>query len=218
MIFRSQSAWAALTGLCIALAASLTAFGPVHAQEASQPAERDISSSGNLFLADYGTRVVAFSSEYGSGWEVANLTPMRSEVTEGSAVIRPLIWSSAPDAPFPHWLLYEFDRPRWITSLVFDNYLEEEPDHPGISAREVEIWGGATPEQMVRLQTVKLTRNQPRQQVTLPPSEVRFVKLVITSNYGHPWYTELNATAAFDDGNRPSNGGGADMPEATAAR
>lgn len=163
----------------------------------------DMPEAENLFRSDHGTRVVAFSSEYGSGWEAANLTPSRADLEPENAIVRPLVWSSAPDAPFPHWLLFGFSEPRWITRLVFDNFLADEADHPGISAKDIEVWVGDDAGSLVRVASYTLERNQPEQAVRIAPVQARFVKLVIVSNYGHPWYTELGATKAFDDGSRP---------------
>ena len=187
------SAAAAIGGL--AMAASAT---PAAAQTARRAPQ-------NLFLSDNGVRVVGFSSEYGSGWEAANLIPSRADLDPANAIVRPLIWSSAPDAPFPHWLLFELRARQWITHLVFDNYLEEEADHPGISSKDIEIWVGDDRNALRRAARFTLARNQRDQAVRLEPVETRFVKIVITSNYGHPWYTELNALQAFDDGSRPQD-------------
>lgn len=159
----------------------------------------------NLFLSDNGVRVVGFSSEYGSGWEAANLVPSRADLDPANAIVRPLIWSSAPDAPFPHWIMFEFSERQWLTHLVFDNYLEEEADHPGISSKDIEIWVGEDPGDLRRAAGFTLARNQRDQAVRVEPVETRFVKIIIVSNYGHPWYTELNALQAFDDGSRPQD-------------
>lgn len=167
---------------------------------AADPAEAE---AANLFLSDHGTRVVAFSSEYGSGWEAANLTPSHADLQPENAIVRPLVWSSAPDAPFPHWLLFDFGQRRWITHLVFDNFLADEADHPGISAKDIEVWVGDDAAAMTRVASFTLVRNQADQAVRIEPVQTRLVKLVVASNYGHPWYTELGASRAFDDGSRP---------------
>lgn len=169
---------------------------------AAQAARR---SPENLFLSDNGVRVAGFSSEYGSGWEAANLVPARADLDPSNAIVRPLIWSSAPDAPFPHWILFEFPGRQWITHLVFDNYLEEEADHPGISSKDIEIWTGDDSNALRRAASLTLARNQQDQAVRVEPVETRYVRIVIASNYGHPWYTELNALQAFDDGSRPDD-------------
>ncbi|WP_293452806.1 hypothetical protein [Phenylobacterium sp.] len=157
----------------------------------------------NLFLQENGARVSGFSSEFGSGWEASNLTPSRSDYDEAGAPVRALIWSSASMAPFPHWAVIRFDRPTWITTLVFDNHLDEEPDHPGISAREIEVWAGPGETTLTRRASFELERNKAGQVVRIEPVEAGAVKLVVKSNYGHPWYTELGATRAYDDGSRP---------------
>ena len=167
---------------------------------AADPADAE---AANLFLSDHGTRVVAFSSEYGSGWEAANLTPSRADLQPENAIVRPLVWSSAPDAPFPHWLLFDFGQRRWITHLVFDNFLADEADHPGISAKDIEVWVGDDAAAMTRAASFTLARNQADQAVRIEPVQTRLVKLVVASNHGHPWYTELGASRAFDDGSRP---------------
>lgn len=181
-------------------AATPVLFAPAANGQVTVPAPED-----NLFLSDNGTRIVGFSSEYGSGWEAANLTPSRADIDPEGYIVRPLIWSSAPMAEFPHWLLFEFSEPRWVTSLVFDNYIEEEPDHPGISAKDIEIWTGEDAEHMKKAAGFQLEKNKQDQAVKIDPVETRYIKLVITSNYGHPWYTELGATRAFDDGTRPGD-------------
>lgn len=191
--------------LLVALAVLFAASPAVLAPSARGESARLPSPEDNLFLSDYGTRVAGFSSEYGSGWEAANLTPSKADIDPDGSIIRPLIWSSAPMAEFPHWLLFEFDQPRWVTSLVFDNYIQEEPDHPGISAREIEIWTGDSPEDMTRAAGFQLEKNARDQAVKIAPVETRYIRITINSNYGHPWYTELSATRAFDDGSRPDD-------------
>lgn len=180
---------------CLLIAASVLA-SPALSREAPDK---------NLFLQENGARVAAFSSEFGSGWEAANLTPSRADFDAGGAPVRDLIWSSGSMAPFPHWVLLDLGRARWITTLVFDNYLAEEPDHPGISARDIEIWAGREESALSRIASFQLERNRSGQTVQLRPVEARFVRLVVNSNYGHPWYTELGATRAYDDGSRPES-------------
>lgn len=157
----------------------------------------------NLFLRENGAHLAGFSSEFGSGWEAANLTPSRSDFDDAGAPVRSFIWSSASMAPFPHWVTIRLDRPTWITTLAFDNFLVEEPDHPGISAREIEVWIGPDEAALTKRAAFELERNKSGQIVRLEPVKAGAVKLVIRSNYGHPWYTELGATEAFDDGSRP---------------
>lgn len=191
--------------ILVTLATVITASPALPAPDARGEQAAAYMPEENLFLSDNGTRIVAFSSEYGSGWEAANLTPSKADIDPNGYIIRPLIWSSAPMAEFPHWLLFEFSEPRWVTSLVFDNYIEEEPDHPGIPAKEIEIWTGPDPDHMEKVAGFELEKNRQDQAVRIAPIETRYIKIVIASNYGHPWYTELGAPRAFDDGTRPDD-------------
>ncbi len=187
--------------LALCAIASLALFPD---QATARPeSHQGVAEQQNLFLSDYGTHVVSFSSEFGSGWEAANLTPSRADLDPQGSVIRPMIWSSASMAPFPHWIVFAFDRPRWITTLVLDNYLEEEADHPGISAKDIEVWAGNETDTLAKVGAIRLEKNRPGQRLIIAPTQTRFVKLVIKSNFGHPWYTEMGAPAAFDDGTRP---------------
>lgn len=172
------------------------------AAAASLPARAE-SPAGNLFLRSKGTRVEAFSSEFGSGWEASNLTPASTDFDASGQPVRDLVWSSASMAPFPHWVLFRFEKPTWFTHFVFDNYLAEEPDHPGISARAVELWVGDAPDALRRIASFELRKNERGQRFAVEPVQASYVRLVVVSNYGHPWYTELGATQAFDDGTRP---------------
>jgi OmpA-OmpF porin, OOP family len=54
-----------------------------------------------------------------------------------------------------------------------------------------------------------LERGRARQAVRLVPLQARWLKFVVTSNWGHPVWTEMNATAAHDDGSRPAGIGAA---------
>ncbi|WP_308910270.1 OmpA family protein [Pseudokordiimonas caeni] len=139
-----------------------------------------------------GARVHAFSSEFGSGWEAANL--IRHAGDEDGSAILSRIWSSASQAPFPHWLLFSFPEEKTFETFVFDNYLADEADHPGISAREIEIWVGPEETSLAKVAAFELERNKAGQSVRTAPIKGRFLKFVINSNWGHPWYTELGYT------------------------
>ncbi|WCL53313.1 OmpA family protein [Gimibacter soli] len=167
-----RSAFAA--ALCLAFA------GPVMAEE------RELLSEAA------GASIHAFSSEFGSGWEAANLIRGQEEA-DGSTILS-RIWSSASQAPFPHWITFAFPEEQSFETFVFDNYLPDEADHPGISAREIEIWVGADEASLAKTATFELERNKAGQSVRTAPLKGRFLKFVINSNWGHPWYTELGYT------------------------
>lgn len=88
---------------------------------------------------------------------------------------------------------------------MFSNALKDEAAYPGISARAIEVWAGReSPERLQRVASFELERNRTRQAVRIEPVEARWLKFVITSNWGHPTWTEMNAAAAYDDGSRPA--------------
>jgi outer membrane protein OmpA-like peptidoglycan-associated protein len=51
----------------------------------------------------------------------------------------------------------------------------------------------------------QLEKNKNNQLVRIDPLETRWIKIVITSNYGNPEYTELGKLGVFDDGSRNKN-------------
>ncbi len=151
-----------------------------------------------------GARVTGFSSEFGAGWVADNLVPSDEQLRPDGRPVADLVWSSAGSAPFPHWVSLDLGQPRWLTQFVFGNALSEEPDHPGISARALELWVGDAPQALRKVAAFELLRNQDGQAVTIEPVQARCLKFIVRSNWGHPWYTELGAAQAFDDGRRPA--------------
>jgi outer membrane protein OmpA-like peptidoglycan-associated protein len=185
--------------LTTALAAVLGSRVPARAATAAEGA------GTNLITREAGARVQAFSSEYGAGWVADNLVPAREQLGDDGRPLHELIWSSGASVPFPHWVLIDLGQRRWLTSFVFNNALSEEADHPGISARQLELWTGDDAGALKKLLGFQLERNKDGQSVAIEPVQARFLKLVVTTNWGHPWYTELGAALAFDDGRRPGD-------------
>ncbi len=159
----------------------------------------------NLLNREAGAKVIGFSSEFGAGWVAANLIPSAEQLTADGKPLHELVWSSGSSVPFPHWITVDFGQRRWLTTFVFNNALSEEPDHPGISARLVELHVGDTPAALRKVAGFELQKNTSDQAVQLAPVEGRFVQFVVRSNWGHPWNTEMGASMAFDDGSRPGN-------------
>jgi hypothetical protein len=108
-------------------------------------------------------------------------------------------WCSAPWAHFPHRLVIELPKTSDVARLAFDDACPEEKGFEGAAAREVGIEGsGAGPDgPWVDLGRVVLEKGKNDQPVDLPPNQVRWLRLAVCSNHGHPVLTQLLRVRAF---------------------
>jgi outer membrane protein OmpA-like peptidoglycan-associated protein len=158
----------------------------------------------NLLVREGGVRVAGFSSATG-GADVDQLLPPRELLEQPGVDLNDFVWCTADNAAFPHWVMFEFRNSQWLTTLVFNNALNDEMAYPGISARQVEVWVGAESRDKLRkVAAFQLERNKNGQSVRIAPVQARWLKFVVTGNWGNPTWTELSAFAAYDDGARPS--------------
>jgi hypothetical protein len=108
-------------------------------------------------------------------------------------------WASHRGHAGPHTIVIELPQLHLLESMGFDNARSQEPDFPGISARQIEIWLSTTsPEEGFELiSTVEATQGG-REVFPLPlGAEARWIKLVIASNWGNEEYTELMELEAY---------------------
>jgi len=187
------------------LLAALSA-APLHRVMAASPsAPSGADARVNLLTRAAGASVHGFSSEFGAVWVASNLVPTEEQLGPGGRPLHELVWSSAGSAPFPHWVTVALGQRRWLTTFVFDNALSEEPDHPGISARQLELWAGDAPNALRKVAAFQLERNKAGQAVQVEPMQASYLQFRVLSNWGHAWYTEMGASMAFDDGTRPGD-------------
>jgi len=159
----------------------------------------------NLFTKENGITITGFSSSYGGGWAVENLVPELAEMKENNRPVSSYVWCSA-DNQFPHWVSFQFKQPTWITTFVLNNAIEDEDSYPGISAKNIELWIKANgTSELKKWTALQLQRNKNGQELKIEPVEATEIKLIITSNWGNPSWTEFNAMGVFDDGTRPLN-------------
>lgn len=180
----------------------LTAYAASGALQAKAP---DREKVPNWMTRSAGAKVHSFSSEFGAGWVADNLVPSGEQLQSDGRPMHDLIWSSGQSAPFPHWIIIDLGQARWLTQFVFNNALSEEADHPGISARQLSVWVGSTVQTLKKVAGFELERNKDGQAVSIEPVQGRYVKFLISANWGHPWYTELGTSMALDDGRRPGD-------------
>jgi len=154
----------------------------------------------DMASAEAGAKVVGFSSNYGSDWDVTNLIA-RSDKWEGELPV----WCTESGAPFPHWAVIELPKQTWLTTLIFNNSIPDEEGWGGISAKEVsvEVSRLGARQGFQKVAGFQLERNKNGQLVRLEPTEARWLKIVITSNWGNEEFTELGKLGVFDDGSRP---------------
>ncbi len=165
-------------------------------------AGQTVKEQVDLASAEAGAKVVSFSSNYGSDWDVTNLIS-RSDKWEGELPA----WCTESGAPFPHWAVIELAKQTWLTTLIFNNNIPDEQGWEGISAKDlsVEVSTVSAKEGFQKVASFQLERNKNSQLVHLEPSQARWLKIVITSNWGNEEYTELGKLGVFDDGSRPMN-------------
>lgn len=136
-----------------------------------------------------GATALSQSSEFGGKWTALLL--LDGTTSYG--------WASKPNAPFPHNFVLELANTASLDSLVIDNREVEESAYPGISARNIEIWVSTQgPDSGYKKAMVIEAAQHQRKLFKFPqPTEVRWLKLVVTSNYGHPDYTEMMELEAY---------------------
>lgn len=156
----------------------------------------------NLTSAANGAKICEYSSNYGSDWDVTNLIG-GNENWYGELPV----WCTESEAPFPHWAVIELPKKEWLTTLIFNNVIPDEEGWPGISAKDLRLEVSTTnmKEGFKTVASFQLERNKNNQLVHIDPVEARWLKIVITSNWGHEEYTELGKLGVFDDGSRPTN-------------
>lgn len=110
-------------------------------------------------------------------------------------------WASRRGRVAPNTIVIELPHIFMLESMAFDNSRTQEIDYPGISARQVEVWLSTRgPEEGFELvATVQATQGG-RERFPLPlGSAARWIKLVITSNWGNDQFTELMELEAYGE-------------------
>ena len=101
-------------------------------------------------------------------------------------------WRSKKNSPFPHVIVFELAGDAKINLLKFNNNTEE-IKYPGISSKEAKVeFSTISPDSSyINIGIFTLGRSAKIQEFEIKKTKARWVRLTITSNYGHPYYTEL---------------------------
>jgi outer membrane protein OmpA-like peptidoglycan-associated protein len=97
----------------------------------------------------------------------------------------------------------------WLDMIVFNNKIPEDNDgsYPGIAAKDIEIYVSdiSAKSGFTKVAAFRLENNKNNQFVKILPVQAKWIKFVITSNYGNPNYTELGRLGIFDNKTRLIN-------------
>jgi len=138
--------------------------------------KREVSSLIN------GTSVVFESLSHSKGWRATNL--IYEEKERG--------WLSEKNSPFPHVFVFELISTSKIYLLRFNNLSVNEKQKKRTSKKiKVEFSNIGPESDYVTIGTFVLKENKEKQEIKIPRSKAKWIRLSILSNYGHPNYTEL---------------------------
>lgn len=137
----------------------------------------------DLLDLDSGGLVISATTQYGGRWNAQALL-------DGSNLTG---WSSAKGYPYPNEFLIELPRQCVLASFVVDNTGADESHFPGISARHFALYASNTSkDEVVDLILSGEAEKGTRKVFALDkPTEVRWLKLAILSNWGNSSHTQL---------------------------
>ena len=149
-----------------------------------------VAPATNIFSIAHGGVVVSTTGDYSMGWSSIQL--IDGDPRTG--------WCS-PDGTLTGTFVIELARPYKLRSVTLDSAGMQESSYPGITARNVEIWTSSTSATsgFVKAAAVEAPRGG-RKEFALPSAPVtRWLKVVVTSNWGHKQYTELGEIEAYGE-------------------
>ncbi len=158
----------------------------------ADPAEENTFTSGDLALMQRGAVVLFHTGYYDHRMPPPGLIDGTN--TE--------YWASSGEGkskPYPHYFIIELDRVYAVQRLALSNVNNDEADFPGVSAREVVILGSTESDATGYKQLAKMQGKQfGRVELTLPePVNVRWLKVMVKSNYGNKYSTELSEIEVY---------------------
>jgi outer membrane protein OmpA-like peptidoglycan-associated protein len=152
----------------------------------------------NLFDYEKGARVVEVSSNYGGSWDVQSLLEHIPDIGDGELPV----WCTNGGDAFPHYAIIELPQIEWMNTIRFNNAIDdEERGYPGIAAKDIEVYVSNTSSNsnFKKILSLRLENNKNNQVMKFTPIQGKWVKIVILSNYGNEFYTEMGQLGLYDD-------------------
>ncbi|MCD6361050.1 MAG: discoidin domain-containing protein [Armatimonadetes bacterium] len=168
-----------------------------------------VAGATNLVLAENGGQIVNFSSraldenhQPIAKWDVTNLID-GLHATANYTPATSYGWRSAgvPSPSSPEWIVFAFaNRQTRLISRVVIDPTTDDPDFLGRWAKDIKIQVSTTTEEgpWKTVGSYLLMRKPFPQTFDFVPAEARFVKIVITGNWGSDFCVELGEVEVYE--------------------
>jgi outer membrane protein OmpA-like peptidoglycan-associated protein len=145
----------------------------------------------DLLDLESGALALSATTQFGGKWNVQSL--LSGSNTSG--------WSSTRGHPYPNNFVIELPRQYLLKSFVIDNTGAEESSFRGISGRHFVLSGSTTSHEEGFELILEGEAAQGDRKVFLleEPTEIRWLKLEILSNWGNPHHTQLMELEAYGE-------------------
>ena len=145
----------------------------------------------DLLDLESGALALSATTQFGGRWNVQSL--LTGSNTSG--------WSSARGRPYPNDFVIELPRQYLLKSFVIDNTGAEESSFRGISGRHFVLSGSTISheEGFDRILEGEAARGNRKVFLLEEPTEVRWLKLEVLSNWGNPHHTQLMELEAYGE-------------------
>ena len=145
----------------------------------------------DLLDLESGALALSATTQFGGKWNVQSL--LSGSNSSG--------WSSTRGHPFPNEFVIELPRQYLLKSFVIDNTGAEESSFRGISGRHFVLSGSTTSHEEGFEVVLEGEAVQGDRKVFLleEPTEIRWLKLEVLSNWGNPYHTQLMELEAYGE-------------------
>jgi len=145
----------------------------------------------DLLDLESGALALSATTQFGGRWNVQSL--LSGSNTTG--------WSSSRGHPYPNEFVLELPRQYLLKSFVIDNTGTEESSFRGISGRHFVLYGSTTShgEGFDLMLEGQAAQGDRKVFLLEKPTEVRWLKLEVLSNWGNPHHTQLMELEAYGE-------------------